>query len=206
MNSVKPVEMELARKAYNEDGDIDAAIQFYKSAAQNNYVLAMAQLIYAYVEKWKSASPNSEQRKLYEEEIDCWHKEISDLALQNNRDAQLELALLYFDGALGFIDHKAGHDWLLESACNGNPEAQYSLSDHYNSGLFGAERSEIKSRYWLLRAYKNRHPGAIYEIACRYHFKLNKPDKAMSLLKKSASLGLGQAQDALDTVHLWKKS
>jgi TPR repeat protein len=201
---IKPVEMELASKAYNEDDDIDTAIEFYEIAAKKGHVLAMVQLIHIYIEKWENVSSDSEQRQLYEEKVDYWHQKIRALALQNDRDAQFELSIFYFWGTLGFEDHKAAYDWLLKSACNGNPEAQHELSTQHYFSFFGVEPSKTKFRYWLLRAYKNRNKDATYQIACEYYFKLKKYEKGLSLLKKLSSSGHLEAEETLEAIQQGK--
>ena len=183
MNEEKFKELDDAYIAYNND-DIDTAIELYESAANSGSVLAIIQLIYIY-----SNYRNGNNR------FDFWKNKIIKLAEYNNI-AKLGLANFYFEGVFGQIDNKAGMNSLLRAADSGNADAQYQLADLYCSGLHDAPVSIEYASYWLRRAYKNRHPGAYYEISC-YYENSGKNSKSEYLLKKSADLGFGQAQDIL---------
>lgn len=194
MKFIEPIELDMARKAY-DDEKTEYAIDLYEIAAKKGSVKAMESLVYEY------KNNNINKAKF-------WIDAISRLANDNNDRAQLAMSNFFLSGVFVFMNGKNGYDFLLKSAYNGNPEAQYLLFDYHFSGIFalyGIDKSEEKACYWLLRAYKSRHPKALYEMACYYRRKANKINKVMWLLKKSAELGFRQAQDALDTVHLWIK-
>jgi len=139
------------------------------------------------------------------EDSHTWINKIIQGAENDKPDFQLALSNLHFSKSIPDANNEIGFTFLLKAAANCNSDAQYTLSSLYCSGLYQTERSIDRASYWLRRAYKNRHPAAIYEVACFYMNKYNKTEKAISLLKKSSNLGFDQAQDALDTKDLWTK-
>lgn len=183
MNGEKFKELDDAYIAYNNE-DVDTAIKLYESAARRGSILAIIQLIYIY----GNYHANNNR-------FDFWKNKIIKLSEYDNI-AQFGLANFYFEGVFGRVDKKAGMDNLLRSANSGYADAQYQLADLHCSGLYDAIVSTEYASYWLRRAYKNRHPGAYYEISC-YYGNNGKNKKSEELLKKSAKLGFGQAQDIL---------
>lgn len=134
-----------------------------------------------------------------------WIEKIIQEAENDKTDFQLALSNLHFSKNIPDANNEIGFDFLLKAAANCNSDAQYMLSSLYCSGLYQIERSIDKASYWLRRAYKNRHPAAIYEVACFYMNEEDGIKKAMSLLRESSDLGFDQAKDALYTKNLWIK-
>lgn len=193
MKYIEPIELDMAYRAYNEQEDVELAISLYEIAANKNSVEAMESLIDIYINKGIM------------EHGRIWIEKITQEAEDGKPDFQFALSNLHFSKNIIDANNQIGFDFLLRAATNCNPDAQHTLSGLYCSGLYQVKRSLDRASYWLRRAYKNRHPAAIYEVACFYMNKNNGTEKALSLLKKSSDLGFYQAQDALDTKDLWMK-
>ncbi|TDS85110.1 tetratricopeptide repeat protein [Comamonas sp. JUb58] len=187
MKHTEPIELDMAYKAYNEQGDVELAISLYEIAAKENSIEAMEALIDIYLSKGVIKSGH------------VWMEKIIQEAESGKPDFQLALSKLHLSKNIPDASNQIAFDFLLKAANNCNADAQYILADLYCSGLHQVERSTERAGYWLRRAYKNRHPAAIYDIACFHLHKNNKKEKAMCLLKKSSDLGFDQATDALNT-------
>ena len=183
-------ELDKAYKAYNEN-NINLAIKYYELAARKKSIAAIAELVYIF----------SQRENFDEMQLNFWVRKMVDAASYNS-EAQLNLSDFYFQGVLGCIDNEKGMLFLLESASNGNAEAQYQAASLYCSGLQGVEISISNASSWLRRAYRNRHPAAFYELACFYKNKNKDTKKGLALLKKSAEMGFDQARDALNMIAI----
>lgn len=193
MKHIEPIELDMAYKAYNEQGDVELAISLYEIAARKNSIEAMESLINIYLNEGIMKNGR------------IWIEKIIQEAENGKPEFQLALSKLHLSKSIPDASNQMAFDFLLRAANKCNPDAQYILADLYCSGLHQVERSTDRGSYWLRRAYKNRHPAAIYDIACFHLHKNNKKEKAMCLLKKSSDLGFNQATDALNTQNIWPK-
>ncbi|NVK30603.1 MAG: sel1 repeat family protein [Gammaproteobacteria bacterium] len=112
----------------------------------------------------------------------------------------------------------------LALAQQGNPQAQYEVSEHYKNGAYGAPLDEIESIRWLKESARSGYPDALYFLAYRYDVGLgldiNKPQaialytqasekdhpKATYYLAWSYDVGDGVPSDDVKAVALYRKA
>lgn len=112
----------------------------------------------------------------------------------------------------------------LALAQQGDPQAQYEVSEHYKNGAYGAPLDEIESIKWLKKSAQSGYPDALYFLAYRYDVGLgldiNKPQaialytqasekdhpKATYYLAWSYDVGDGVPSDDVKAVELYRKA
>ena len=55
-------------------------------------------------------------------------------------------------------------NWLIKSADNGFPNAQYELGTYYHTGLAGCTKNKNKATYYLSKAAEQGHAGAVFYL------------------------------------------
>jgi len=80
------------------------------------------------------------------------YKSLLTLAKDDFKSAQTLLGLLFISGEVGRNKHSLGRDWLLKSAKQGEPTAQFRLSLYYK------KKNQVKeSEFWLNKATDNHY-------------------------------------------------
>ena len=103
-------------------------------------------------------------------------------AEKGDKEAQIEYGYLYLANRKTEDSNKAKVvDWYLDDAVNGNPDAQYLLSEIYVGESYITEH-----QFWLTRAAAQGHSRAQYELALRYQ-DYNHPLSIEYLKKASES-------------------
>lgn len=88
-------------------------------------------------------------------------------ANNNNLEAQLKLADMYFHGRGVQRDLLAAADWYHKAADEGSAEAQFNLGDMYKQGL-GVEKDNAKAIKWYRKAANQGHETAMRRLGgCR---------------------------------------
>ena len=103
--------------------------------------------------------------------------ELVNKADQGDKHAQIEYGYIYI--ANRFIEDSTKSkvkDWFLEDAVNGNPDAQFLLSQIYTGPTYGAEHI-----FWLKKAADQGYSRAQYELALA--LKNDTPSKALKYMK-----------------------
>lgn len=122
--------------------------------------------------------------------------EILEAADQGDKLAQIEYGYLFI--ANTYIDDSIkskAKGWYLEDAANGNPDAQYLLSETYIVGTYRTEHI-----FWLRKAADQGHSRAQYELALAYQD--DNPSEALKYMKlASESYVYAQIDLGYDYAH-----
>ena len=98
---------------------------------------------------------------------------LKSVAEKNNRVAQYYFYSYTHD--LYNIDdlhaQKKRVKWLIQSADNGFPNAQYELGTYYETGIGGCEKDTDKAMYYLSAAAEQGHYGAAYYLNSIQHIR-----------------------------------
>ncbi len=125
-------------------------------------------------------------------------------AEKGDRDAQFQLALLYYRGKGIDKNYTKAVKWFTEAAKQGDSLAQYNLGVMYENGE-GVMQSNSNAAHWYQQASDNYYSTAQYRVALFYiksefGFKRNYP-KAIKLLRKSARKNNSFAQLQLGIMY-----
>ncbi len=114
-------------------------------------------------------------------------------AAQNgNAIAQYYIAHAYYDGSGVQADKQKAMDWMLKSAEQGHPFAQYACGMYYLTGQEPVQQDTIKGIEWMQKAANAGMPEAQADLgACYMEGRYVEKDegKGVELLKMSAAQG-----------------
>jgi TPR repeat protein len=169
---------------YNSDENYDnnSAFQYYKYAADRDYITEGIGLCYQYGIGVESSA--SEAFKYYSIAADrgsttakyrlgiCYKYELGttknlseaykwllDAAVENNRNAEYEIAMMLLNGEGVSMDLEKGVEWLRKAAEEEQDNAQFELGNCYLVGR-GVNEDEIQAMYWYQRAAENDNEKA----------------------------------------------
>lgn len=107
-------------------------------------------------EKRKEIEENKRKEKLTEESKQKHlYKKNKQAALEGDPKAQVDLAVIYFEGKGVLKDYKEGFRWLSKAAESGYPDAQYLKGKIYAVGMYGNLKDLKKSKIWVKKAHEN---------------------------------------------------
>lgn len=121
--------------------DIEKSIYWYKKASDQGDHIAQFEIGYRYY--WGDGL-----EKDLDKSMDLFQKS----AKQDNVNACIMLSRLS-------KDDKNTLKWITKSAELGDTDSQYTLGNIYKFGLITCRKNKKKSKYWLLKASGNSHPG-----------------------------------------------
>jgi TPR repeat protein len=166
----------------DENGDSNNAFQYYKYAAENDYITEGIGLCYQYgigVERSESeafkyfsiAADRDYTAAKYRLGI-CYKYEIgtvknlteayrwlSEAAEEGSRNAEYEVGMMLLDGEGVSMDLEKGVEWLCKAAEKEHDDAQFELGNCYLMGR-GVAEDEIQSMYWYQKAAENGNEKA----------------------------------------------
>jgi len=129
------------------------------------FLMAPAPLSFAESAKG-TAPPISRQQKGSVREAIV--REIIQKAKEGDKDHQLVLGNMYFEGEGVVKDHLLAFEWFLKAADQGKAEAQYAVGMMYYRGL-AVDRHMGKAMMWLKIASKQDHLRALYLLGTIYY-------------------------------------
>jgi TPR repeat protein len=166
----------------DESADSNDAFQYYKFAAENDYVTEGIGLCYQYgigVERSESeafkyfsiAADRDYTAAKYRLGV-CYKYEIgtvknlteayrwlSEAAEEGSRNAEYEVAMMLLDGEGVSMDLEKGVEWLYKAAEKEHDCAQFELGNCYLVGR-GVAEDDIQSMYWYQKAAENGNEKA----------------------------------------------
>ncbi|MCK9322935.1 MAG: hypothetical protein RBR05_02455 [Candidatus Methanomethylophilaceae archaeon] len=120
------------------------------------------------------------------------------IAEQDNVNAQILLAALYYAGEKVRLNPEAAFYWYSKAAEQDNTTAQYKLGYFYKNGI-GVDKNLQISKYWYTKAAKKGHTVSQKELGDIYKKSNNVEDliSAIYWYTKAAELGNIDAQNSL---------
>ena len=108
---------------------------------------------------------------------------------EDHAEAQLALAMHYYNGDGLTKDLERAIHWFTKSAEAGNPQAQFNLGSLYSAGQ-GVKQSRVKAVEWFTKAAAQGHGRALYNLGIAYAkgadgIEVDIP-KALDLFERSA--------------------
>ncbi|MDR0386119.1 MAG: hypothetical protein LBH60_08585 [Prevotellaceae bacterium] len=166
----------------DEDADYNNAFQYYKSAADKNYVTEGIGLCYQYGIGVESSE--SEAFKYYSIAAErdytvaklhlglCYKYEVGtsknlaeayrwllQAAEEGNRNAEYEVAMLLLDGEGIPMNQEKGLEWLHKAAEKEHGDAQFELGNCYLIAR-GVDEDEVQAMFWYQKAAENNNRQA----------------------------------------------
>ena len=122
-------------------------------------------------------------------------------AIKGNHRAQFYLGVFYMKGIGTEENHPEAVQWFEKSAQQGHKAAQYNLAFSYlhykDTNIYSMKEKDFKKPlYWATKAANQGDQHAMLLLKDLYILQ-GKPKLAIDWLKKSAKLGLPQAQNNL---------
>lgn len=182
--------IEKAEKYYRLD-DYNHAFDFYLKAAKQNNAVSQNMVGVMY-EKGQSLKKSFILAKE-------WYEKSAD---QNNSDAQMNLAYLYFSAPSGIPQDKLlAEELLIKSSNLNNHKAQYLLGIMYaNADGKGFIKDIDKAILWMKKSAESNYPKANEELAAIY-FQKEDYVNALKFYKISANKGNSQSQFILGAMY-----
>lgn len=176
-------------------GDVPAALQSYREAAEQGYAAAQGSLGTAY--RAGQGVAQSDREAL------VWYRKAAE---QGFSVAQFYLGIMLFNGE-GTGEDASEEErwaeavrWYRKAAEQGLAPAQYSLGPMYDHGLGGVEQSYSDALGWYRKAAEQGHGGAQYRLGAMYEEGLGvekSRSDALTWYRQAADGGLEQAVEAL---------
>ncbi len=178
----------LYDNGYGAPADIDAAMIWYKLAADNKF--GPAGIALSRLKRTKATgTPNDPT-------VEAELKKLKAGAEAGSPEAQFTLAVAY-DRGLGVVpNYSTAASWYRRAAEKGLPEAQYNLATLYDQGL-GVHHDPKLALNWYREAAKSGSPLAANNLGFLYEYGLGvkQDDKeATAYYRKAAEAGLDTAQ------------
>ena len=126
---------------YEVEADIQEALRWYRSAA--NQGLAQAQNSLGFMYSLGLGVKRDAERAAY------W---LQCAAEQSHSGAQTNLGILYTSGQGVEKDEEEALYWFRSAARNGNTQAQELLASAYSKGWYGLPRDSVQSDFWRQHA------------------------------------------------------
>jgi TPR repeat protein len=196
-------QFQLGYKYATGDGvekDPQVAVRWYMAAAERGHQVAAHNLGCCYATGLGVAENPQEAFK--------WFKTAANKGYVNS---MIAVGLCYCTGAGVKVDRKESEKWFMRAEEMGSPEtqlalseAQYSLSNIYNSGA-GGVKNPVKSFKWCKKSAENGYLPAQSELGIKYDNGdgvEKDPSSAITWFKKAASSGDPIAEGLLGDKYL----
>jgi uncharacterized protein len=196
----KVVERQLylkANQAY-DDGEIYLAQRMWLGLAEQGHGDAAFKVGMLY-DRGETVAPDPKQAA-------SWYARA---AKSGNVYAQHNLGVAYANGDGVEANIITAVEWWLKAAEHGNVDSQYNLGIVYAMGTQGYARDITKAAQWWRRAALKGDAMAQYNLGALYangDKNLRNVCEAMHWLQQSASRGVTQANEVLETIKVQQES
>ncbi|WP_434996766.1 tetratricopeptide repeat protein [Vibrio scophthalmi] len=182
----------LYSKGMLVEHDPQRAMALYHVAAEQGF----PQAEYNLAELYRSGVYGEERPDLAR----YWYqKSAGQLPVEQRKEAEFMLGLLWLEGSGGEQDLAIAKQWLVESVDHGHAEAAYVLGNLY----LDEENNVIEAIKWYQIATERNFGPAMHKMGLLYvdgSLEENDPDKAKPWLLRAATLGLPEGQVDLATL------
>ena len=187
-----PQALSLKGQIYEEKGQIDKAVEWYKKAAEKKHWQGLVAMGHVYM----NGSGNIVQDPV--KAFQCF----LEAALLGVSEAKNMLGLCYKNGIGTEPNGEAALNWFMEAAADNYTDGLVNLAGAYQRGQFGLKQDHEKALELLKRAADNGDAESMYRIGEYYRTSSLLAGQAIEWYQKAADEGYGDAMFRLAQKYL----